>query len=314
MKKMKFSSSVTPELNGFFLVQYLVHRFTYLQETEWRRQLERGRLAINGRTSRADAQVWAGDIISFAPDMAEFPEPAADLNVQVVYEDDWIIVVNKTGNLLVHHQGSSVTNNLMFHLRHGRQSPYPDAGLVHRLDRETSGVIMVARHGDYVARLQDLFVRQAVIKTYLAVVAGIPQPAEGLIDAPIGRDPDSVIRYRYSAGERAVKAKHALTRYQTLGTRGDVSLLRVYPETGRTHQIRVHLAHAGHPILHDKLYGRSDAEFIHWRDRPAQERSSSMLVRQALHAESLQLVHPWTGEQMRFYAAMPEDMGPWRCV
>lgn len=309
---MIFSSTVSPGFDGFLLVQYLSRRFTYLREAEWRRQLAMGRIEINGRVCLEDVPLWIGDTVSFVPDMSEFPEPEADLNIQIVYEDQWLIGINKPGNLLVHHQGRSVTHNLIYQLRHRFHPIYPSASLVHRLDRETSGVILVARHVDYVGRLQALFSHHEVEKTYLAVVCGRPEVECGVIDAPIGRDPDSVIAYRFTADERALKPKNALTRYCVLGTRGDVTLIRVRPETGRTHQIRVHLAHIGHPISNDKMYGKTDEEFVEWRDHPLSEQAAALPVRrQALHAESLHFVHPWTGEQMRFYAALPEDMGVW---
>ncbi|MBA3014705.1 MAG: RluA family pseudouridine synthase [Proteobacteria bacterium] len=310
---MNFSSTVSQKFNGFLLVQYLSGRFTYLLEAEWRRQLVTGRIEINGQLCLGDVPIWSGDTVSFTPDMSEFPEPAADLNIQILYQDKWIICVNKTGNLLVHHQGRSLTHNLIYQLRYGVGPPYPSACLVHRLDRETSGVILVARHVDYVGRLSALFAQQEVEKTYLAVVYGRPKQECGIVDSPIGRDPDSVVTYRYTADNRAVKAKNALTRYQVLGTRGDVTLVRVFPKTGRTHQIRVHLAHLGHPIVGDKLYGRTDAEFVEWRSRPWSDQVGIGIPspRQALHAESLYFVHPWTGEPVRLEAPIPKDMGAW---
>lgn len=308
---MIFSSTVPPKFNASLLIEYLSRRFTYLLETEWRRQLAMGRIERNGLLCLDDMPLSTGDTVSFAPDLSEFPEPPADLSIQIVYEDEWIVVVNKPGNLLVHQQGRSITHNLIYQLRCRFQPLYPSACLVHRLDRETSGVLLVARHGDYVRRLNDLFVRHEVEKTYLAVICGKPKQESGVIDSAIGRDPDSEVSYRYTADVRAVKPKAALTRYQIIEVRGDATLVRVRPETGRTHQIRVHLAHIGHPIMGDKLYGQTDVEFVQWRDRPLFLQTLALAGRQSLHAESLCFVHPWTGEQIRVHAQLPEDMGIW---
>lgn len=311
MEKMIFSSTVSLKFNGFLLVQYLSGRFTYLLEDEWRRQLAMGRIERNGQVNHDDVPLTAGDVVSFIPELSEFPEPDADLDFTVIYEDEWIVVINKPGNLLVHHQGRSLTHNLIYQLRHRYQPLYSAASLVHRLDRETSGVILVARNAEYVARLNALFVQRAVEKTYLAVVRGKPELECGIIDSPIGRDPDSVVSYRYTAHKRAVKPKDATTRYQVLETCGEVTLVRLRPETGRTHQLRVHLAHIGHPIVGDKLYGRTDAEFVQWRDRPRLAQAEALPNRQALHAESLTFIHPWSGEQICLRADMPDDMGQW---
>lgn len=305
---MIFSSVVPTDFAGSTLVCYLVKRFTYLSEQEWRGQLVLGRIARNDGPYLVDGILLAGDVISFTVDPAEFPEPEADLDFQIIYEDDWLLGINKPGNLLVHRQGRSLTHNLIYQLRHAHQPLYPQAGIVNRLDRETSGVVLVARQPQFLGGLNALFAEHKVTKSYLAVVHGRPLERQGVIDAPIGRDPESDVSYRYCAGLRAVAAKNAMTRYQVVTEYGDVSLLRLQPETGRTHQLRVHLAYIGHPILHDKLYGRTDQEFLAWRQRPLAEQTEGQGNRQALHAESLQFVHPWTGKEVRIVAELPRDM------
>ena len=308
---MIFSSTVPPQFSGCLLVAYLAQRFTYLTPAEWRGQLVAGRITSNGAPTHEDCPVLAGDRIGFQPDRTEFPEPEADLAYQVVYEDAWFLGINKPGNLLVHRQGRALTHNLLYQLRHAHHPPYPEAGVVNRLDRETSGVVVVARHPDFLSRLNALFARRQVRKGYLAVVSGLPDPGQGVIDAPIGRDPKSAITYRYTAGPEALAAKTALTNYQVVEHRRDRSLVRLTPHTGRTHQLRVHLAHLGHPILGDKLYGRTDQEFLQWRERTVEEQAAARPLRQALHAESLGFIHPWTGEEVWISASMPADMEEW---
>lgn len=308
---MIFSSSVKSDFNACFLLDYLSRRFTYLAKADWRRQLSLGRIAINDQTCLSDTAVQTGDRIAFALDLSEFPEPPADLTFRIVYEDEWLLGINKPGNLLVHRQGRSLTHNLLYQLRHVHQPPYPQAGVVNRLDRETSGVLIVARRPEFLAPLNALFARHQVTKVYLAVVHGVPEASQGVIDSPIGRDPDSLISYRYCAGPQALAPKEARTRFQVLEQGGDRALLRLQPETGRTHQLRVHLAHIGHPIMGDKLYGCSDQEFVQWRDRPLAAQANLGATRQALHAGSLQFVHPWTGKEIRMTAVMPDDMRAW---
>lgn len=307
-EKMIFSSVVPREFVGSTLLDYLVRRFTYLSEQEWLEQIALGRIAKNGQHCFGDGPILGGDVIAFTIDQSEFPEPAADLDFQIIYKDDWLLGINKPGNLLVHRQGRSLTHNLIYQLRHVHQPPYPEAGVVNRLDRETSGVVLVARRAEFLGRLNALFAAHEVAKTYLAVVQGELETAHGEIDLPIGRDPQSAVSYRHCADARAVDAKEAVTRYQVVAEYGSYSLLRLQPRTGRTHQLRVHLAHIGHPILHDKLYGRSDQEFLAWRHRPVEVQAAGQGGRQALHAESLTFTHPWTGREVRIVAELPEDM------
>ncbi|MDD5758411.1 MAG: RluA family pseudouridine synthase [Desulfobulbaceae bacterium] len=307
-EKIIFSSVVPRDFAGSTLLGYLVRRFTYLSEQEWLGQISLGRIEKNGQHCPGQGLLLAGDVIAFSVDQSEFPEPAADLDFQIIYEDDWLLGINKPGNLLVHRQGRSLTHNLIYQLRHVYQPSYPEAGVVNRLDRETSGVVLVARRPEFLARVNALFAAHKVTKTYLAVVHGRLELCQGEIDLPIGRDSQSAVSYRYRADSRAIDAKEALTRYQVVAESGNLSLLRLQPRTGRTHQLRVHLSHIGHPIMHDKLYGKSDEEFLAWRQRPLAEQATGQGRRQALHAESLAFTHPWTGEEVRIVAELPGDM------
>jgi 23S rRNA pseudouridine1911/1915/1917 synthase len=311
VKKMIFSSTVPLAFEAFLLTDYLSQRFTYLSGEGWRKQLAGGKITKNGRLCFGDETVATGDTVAFSLDQGEFPEPPADLSFTIVYQDDWLLGINKPGNLLVHRQGRSLTHNLLYQLRHVNDPPYPRAGVVNRLDRETSGVVLVARQPEYLALLNALFSQRQVTKSYLAVVNGCPEARQGEIVAPIGRDSESAISYRYSAGPRAISPKAARTGYQVVEFYRDRSLLRLQPLTGRTHQLRVHLAHIGHPVLGDKLYGRSDQEFLQWRDRPLASQAAPLSSRQALHAESLRFIHPWTGKEVTISAPMPEDMLAW---
>jgi 23S rRNA pseudouridine1911/1915/1917 synthase len=221
------------------------------------------------------------------------PQPM-DLNV--LFEDDWLLVIDKPAGLVVHpapgHWQGTLVNALLH--RWGISAPDLDPsrlGIVHRLDKDTSGVLVVAKDVRTLAALGRQFRRREVRKRYLALVHGRLRADTGLIDRPIARHP--VHRKRMAVREHG---RTAVTRYEVIERFDRVTFLRVSPETGRTHQIRVHLAALGHPILRDATYGGS--------------RTTSVvsLGRHALHAESIAFQHPTTGEVLTVSAAIPADL------
>ena len=223
------------------------------------------------------------------------PEP---IPLVIAYEDADLVVVNKPPGLVVHpapgHASGTLVNALLHHCRDlaGIGSELRP-GIVHRLDRDTSGLIVVAKTEAAMQSLGRQFRRRSVVKRYAAAVHGLPRPLRGTIDAPIGRSPSD--RKRMST--RARKGREALTTYRVVAAVGPCSLVRLHIATGRTHQIRVHMAHAGFPIVGDAQYGR-----------PALDRAlPSPPARQMLHAESLAIDHPTTGRRMRFLAPWPDD-------
>lgn len=253
---------------------------------------------VNGEQARVSRKVKKGDIVSVtipAPRRKQvLPE---DMPLDVLYEDDDIIAVNKPRGQVVHpafgNWRGTLVNALLAHTRQlstigGKDRP----GIVHRLDKDTSGIILAAKNDvAHVALAGDLK-RRMIEKVYLAIVAGIPREATGRIDAPVGRH--AFHRKKMAVLEEG-KGRPALTYYETLKEFKGCALLKVEPITGRTHQIRVHLKHIGHPIIGDKVYGSGDRE-------------SFGMKGQALHAFSLAFAHPATHERMCIEAPMPEDM------
>ncbi len=235
--------------------------------------------------------------VTIPPPVAVSVKPEA-IPLNVVYEDADIIVVNKPPGLVVHpapgHATGTLVNALLHHCHDlaGIGSELRP-GIVHRLDCDTSGLIVVAKTEAAMQSLSRQFRRRTVVKRYAAVVHGRPQPPRGVIDAPIGRNPTD--RKRMST--RARKGREAHTTYRLAAVVGSCSLVRLRIATGRTHQIRVHMAYAGYPLVGDAQYGR-----------PALDRDlSAQPARQMLHAESLEIDHPVTGRRMRFLAPWPED-------
>lgn len=298
---MQVSSKVPASFNGVSVLDYLSQRFTYLAESDWQQLLRQGRIFCNGRPCAATSQVAKDDVIGC--ELPEFEAPAVNLDYVIVYEDEWLLAINKPAGLRVHSSGKFVRANLIFHLRHLHQPAYPEASLVNRLDADTSGLVLLARNKEVHGRLAQMFVAGEMEKRYLAVVAGQPSPAEGSIDLPIGPVKDAAIPRFWIGG---AKAKPAVTHYRTLRRLGDsFSLLELQPATGRTHQLRVHLAAIGHPIAGDGLYTLSDADYLEWRRNPP---PATIWRRQALHSHQLQFLHPVLKTRCTLTAPLAADI------
>lgn len=300
---MIFSSAVPSSFrNGIALVDYLAGRFTYHGRDEWSARITEGKVVCNGRVANADDTVAAGDTVTYDP--GAFEEPAADLSYRVIFEDEWLLGIDKPGNLLVHRAGRSFRNNLIYQLRYVHVPPYPASHAVHRLDRETSGVVCVAKNAAIKASLGREFAAGRVAKLYCAVVRGTPGVRE--IDFPIGKAADSAISYKHGVVQGGKAARTKIVACRTIGNK--YSLVTIQPLTGRTHQIRVHLAAIGTPLVGDRLYGLSEEAYLARRSDPSEAQAGMMFHRHALHCTSLAFVHPVTSKECRIEAEMPSDM------
>jgi len=266
-----------------------------------------GGVLVDGRVARPSRRLKAGQSISVR---LPAPRPAVplpeDIPLAVVYEDPHLLVVDKPAGLVVHPGAGRATGTLVNALLHrvrdlsgigGVVRP----GIVHRLDRGTSGLLVVAKDDASHVALSRQFSGRTVEKEYLAVVLGVPRAAEGTIDVPIGRDP--VHRKRMSV--RAPRGRAAQSIYRLVEAFDGAALLRVRIATGRTHQIRVHLAALGHPVAGDLTYGgrRPPAS-----RRPEARAALEALTRPALHAARLVFTHPATDERMSFESPLPADL------
>lgn len=233
--------------------------------------------------------------------------PTDDIQVPVLYEDDRIVAVSKPGNLVVHPTASAYHRTLIRILRTRMEDDRLD--LAHRIDKETSGLVLIARDFDAASALKGQFAKRRVEKSYLAIVSGVVEEDELSIDVPLRLVPDSETSVLMEVGSN--QDQPALTEIRVLARGEDVSLVEARPKTGRQHQIRVHLLHAGHPILGDKLYVGGEQFFIEavrgdYEDAELTERVGH--VRQALHAHSATFTHPGTKERMTLSAPLPEDL------
>jgi RluA family pseudouridine synthase len=301
---MIFSSAVPSTFrNGIALVDYLAGRFTYHCRDEWCARITEGKVVCNGRVANADDTVAAGDTVSYDP--GAFEEPAADLSYRVIFEDEWLLGIDKPGNLLVHRAGKSFRNNLIYQLRHVHVPPYPASHAVHRLDRETSGVVCVAKNAAIKAALGREFAAGRVTKVYCAVVRGTPGVRE--MDFPIGKAAGSAMSYKHGVVKGGKTARTKIVACQAVSK--EYSLVTLQPLTGRTHQIRVHLAAIGTPLVGDRLYGLSEEAYLSRRnDSSKPQQLPQVFHRHALHCSSLSFVHPVTSKECRIEAELPEDM------
>ena len=315
--------SIDKSFAGMRLDVFLAGRFaeagsdTSLSRAEIQRLIAAGQITLNGATAKSSARVKTNDRVDIRslPARETSLKPEA-LPLEILYEDGDCLVINKAPGIVVHpaagRPNGTLVNALLHHCTDlagigGERRP----GIVHRLDKDTSGVMIVAKNMLAFHRLVDQFKNRQVRKEYLALAWGKIVPAEGRIDRPIGRHPSN--RKRMSSLHAFNKARPALTEWQVLEyfftdrqkSPGAVSLVRLLPRTGRTHQLRVHLADMGFPLIGDRVYGRK---------RPSSEgRSGGHALlegfpRQALHAEKLAIDHVRTGQRMVFHAPLATDL------
>jgi 23S rRNA pseudouridine1911/1915/1917 synthase len=307
----------TPQDTGRRLDQYLTAILKNVSRARVQELIEQEKVRVNGATARASLKLRGSEMIEIAGDAERPPliATAEDIPLDVVYEDDYLAVVNKPAGMIVHagaggeeRNRGTLVNALLFHFRQlsgmgGEARP----GIVHRLDKDTSGLMVVAKTDEIHRKLAAQFVSRQVTKKYIALVQGWP-PEKGTVAAEISRDRLRPTRMttRRSGGRSAVSHYRLTRKLQT--AYGRFALLEVAIETGRTHQIRVHLSSLHHPVIGDTLYGASAVL------RPQATRSAKgggeplTLDRNFLHAAELEFVHPATHEHLKFERPLPEDL------
>lgn len=293
---------VPAEAGGQRIDKWLSGELADLSRSRIQGLIRSGDVAVNGRPVKAHAAVRAGWVVTVRiPDPVAAPGLVAEaIPLAVLYEDCDIIVIDKPAGLVVHPGAGNRRGTLVNALLH-RCGPLPGIGgemrpgIVHRLDKGTSGVMVAARSERAMAHLAKQFRERSVSKEYLALVWGRPKPGRGRIETALGRS----ARDRKKMSVRARVGRKAVTVYETVEEFEKVSLLRVCIETGRTHQIRVHLSFRGHPVVGDGTYGRRRGPGLLPGPEPA---------RPMLHAARLALEHPVSGRRMEFSAPLPADM------
>ncbi len=269
--------------------------------TALQRAFDAGHVTLRGAAIKRDHAVVGGDVLEFTfPDVVPMDIKAADIDLDVIFEDKHMLAINKAAGMVVH-PGAATGDDTLVHALLGHCADTLSGiggverpGIVHRLDKETTGVIVVAKTDKAHRALADQFATRSLKKFYVALVAGVPQLLSGTIDSAIARHPTH--RHRMTIGEGGRPAKTSWERVEAFG---DIAaMLRCQIFTGRTHQIRVHLKSLGHPILGDPLYGWKPDARLPEKQQPA---------RVMLHAEHLVLTHPVSGKELELRAPLPKD-------
>ncbi len=278
---------------------------TDLSRTAASRLLEAGGVTCEGRTVGKKELLAQGMVLDVRePEIVPAKAEAQDIPLDIIYEDEHLLVINKPVGMVVHpaagNPDGTLVNALLHHCRGqlsgigGEERP----GIVHRIDKDTSGLLVVAKDDHTHRALSDELSYHGVVRVYFALANGGFRESQGTVDAPIGRHP--VDRKRMAViRDGSHNAKEAVTHYEVLRDYGAITYLKLQLETGRTHQIRVHMAHLGHPLLGDTVYGGGRTQF--------EKRHAAYLHGQCLHAGELSFTHPATGERMHFTCPLPDD-------
>ena len=296
--------------------KYLVERIKGTSRNRIQNAAEAQCIRVNGKPVKSNYRVHPGDIISVVMDRPRYEHEivAQDIPLNIVFEDDDVLVVNKPAGMCVHpghgNFDGTLVNALAWHFKDNPDYDVTDPrmGLVHRIDKDTSGLLVVANTPRAKTSLGAQFFNKTTKRQYVALVWGEMKQPDGTITGNIGRSPRD--RLAMCVFDDPLMGKHAVTHYHTLENLGHVALVQCILETGRTHQIRVHMRHIGHPLFNDERYGgnqilrgnrsASYAQFI--------SNCFKLCPRQALHAKTLGFVHPVTGRQMDFDSPIPADM------
>ena len=297
--------------------KYLMNKVENATRNRIQKSAKEGNIFVNDITVKSNYKVKANDVITvrFEHPPYEMLLTPEDLPIDIVYEDDALLVVNKAAGMVVHpghgNYSGTLINALAFHFDNLPNNSSDRPGLVHRIDKDTTGLLVVAKTEQAMAHLSKQFFNKTTEREYVAIAWGAMQEEHGTIEGHIGRHPKNRLQNTvYLHQDDLDKGKPAVTHYKVLEHLGYVTLVSCKLETGRTHQIRVHMKHIGHTLFNDERYGGSailkGTTFTKYKQFV--DNCFKVLPRQALHAKTLGFIHPTTNEFMRFEAPIPVDM------
>ena len=296
--------------------KYLFERLVNSSRNRIQKAADAGLIMANGKPVKSSYKVKPCDVLTVMMDRPRYDNDIIpeDIPLDIVYEDNDLMVINKPAGLVVHpgcgNYHGTLVNAIAWHLKDNpRYDPNdPQVGLVHRIDKDTSGLLVVAKTPDAKTHLGLQFYNKTTKRKYKALVWGIVENNEGTIEGNIGRNPKD--RMQMAVLSDPAQGKHAVTHYRVLERLGYVTLVECVLETGRTHQIRVHMKHIGHTLFNDERYGGNEIlKGTHFsKYKQVVNNCFETCPRQALHAMTLGFVHPRTGEEMFFTSPLPEDM------
>lgn len=304
--------SVPESADNERLDAFLVRHFPKQSRVKLQRAIGNRRVLLDGQPAKSSARLKIGQTVTYLPAQPE-PEGSIpeDIPIDIRFEDEHLVVINKPPGMVVHpakgHWSGTLTAALAFHFKELSRVGGPTRpGIVHRLDRDTSGVIVIAKHDQAHRALASQFEQRTVEKEYMAIVTPAPDRDRDVIDKPIGPHP-------YQREKKAIRIDHpdsrpAMSFYEVVERFEGFALVRVKPKTGRTHQIRVHMAHVGSPVLCDRLYSGRASLTINELERRRVGADEVVLERQALHAFRIKISHPESGMPLEISAELPPDM------
>ena len=304
---------VAQEETGMRLDSYLVKHFSKHSRVKLQRAIAAGGVTLDEGSAKSSTKLKTGQVVLFVPPVVESEGPIPeDIPLDILFEDDAMVAINKPPAMVVHpakgNWQGTLTAALAFHFNSLSSVGGPTRpGIVHRLDRDTSGVILVAKTDEAHQKLSKQFELRTILKEYFAIVTPAPDRDRDVIDKPIGAHPyqreKKAIRENHSTSKNASSFYEVVERFQGFAS------VKVKPKTGRTHQIRVHMAHVGCPVLCDRLYSGRAAMSLQQFDRRTQpEDDRVILERQALHAHRIEFAHPISGESMKLTAPLAKDI------
>jgi len=297
--------------------KFLMNRIEHATRNKIQKAAKDGHIYVNDQSVKSNYKVKGKDIVRvlFTHPPHEFLLVPQEIPIDIVYEDDSVVVVNKPAGMVVHpghgNYQDTLINGLIFHFEHLPENQNNRPGLVHRIDKDTSGLLVVAKTEQAMTHLAQQFFDKSTQREYIAIVWGNVEDDKGTVEGHIGRHPKNRLQNTVFEGEDAeLKGKPAVTHYEVIERLGYVTLIRCILETGRTHQIRVHMKHIGHTLFNDERYGGNDIlKGTHFtKYKQFVDNCFKILPRQALHAKTLGFVHPKTQELMHFDAPLPQDM------
>lgn len=311
-EETSLSSVIKAHNAGITLIDFLCGRFKYHNKEKWEEVIDKGKVTVNGSICTPECILKKKDIVTYS---VVLHEPPVDTNIRLIHNEKTFLVAFKPGNLPSHADGNFIKNTFIYLIKKklADEGYTGYANLVHRLDRETSGLILVAKENNANRLLARQFEQGSVEKEYIAITRGVFSDNTVVVNGDIGPDTDSTISIKKRVVTHGTPgSRSAITKFEVIERLSGFTLVRCVPSTGRTNQIRVHLAHLGHSLAGDKLYGRSDEEFLEfvntsrkgihsllqWMDAP----------RHMLHSSMLAFRHPVTDEPASFHCPMPEDM------